>query len=795
MPSFELTAEQDAVLAIRKGFRVVCANAGTGKTFSLSELLIKLYLEEEARLYPDAKEHVSGEPQRYILRQFLVVTFTVAAAAELNNRILMRFAELGIPQPAVDRRGNPYRICRTLDSFIQSWMAKPRVFEAWMAEDLDAQRSIERTLSRLPSEAVAVLSEEPRFSPRYALYRKWCWLAGDTVDSIILELILRDEIGAEGIEGISPLSEWPLEWEEFLRTFKPPTNPDERWGEAFWKPKVEAYQAYCLKMRQLHTQWREGKLADHPNGEEIIGKITMLECIWTTRREFLSCYEIARAKGYHPIRAFDNLAKMSILNEVAASTRIHDFRHLHNIGLAFYSVKVQHHLMDHGDFLNTFVDLLEKYSELTEPQAVYPKFGIRAKHVLWDETQDNNPYQSKIIYLLSPKKFIPHLIVVVGDSAQAIYGFRGACSFGFANMIDRAKRRHPGDVLSLSCSFRSAIAIVDLGNLIAKTLPRYGKKLHGSTTIYKEPGRIVVAPPMKTPSDEAAWTLEQASEILRTTAKDTVMVLHRNNFTEHPIVPGLDELMRQFPKRISYLTIHRSKGLEADNVFVLGLTATVIPDPRGNETQEANLFYVACTRPRKTLFLCCPYHKKRVDKEGQTTWESVGPSPFITRVSILDEIADKAGWPIQLRSLGEKTHRAAVGFFVQQSREKAATLKVQWREMFPDIPLAIEQDESPNDENGNEAVPEEILKLQRKSLFDEHGKVVEQAAFAVDEHLRNRLQKRLLESLLKSGDVPRLTRQEYGVAMAAGWIARAADSTQTKFSSSFAARLKNLAAL
>lgn len=785
-----LTSEQNAILTVRNGFRVICANAGTGKTFSLCELFLEIYQEEERRLYPN-RGHVGGDDQLFLLRQFLVVTFTVAAASELNHRILNRFKELGIPEPAKSPRGAAYRICRTLDSFLQSWFMKPRVFNAWMEADPDAERSIRRSISHLPQAVRLELSKDESRGAGYSFYRKWAWLTGGEVDKIILDSIMRERLGRDPLPGISPMSEWEKEWELYLQSFTPPSEgAKERWGQSFWDNKIAPYREYYTRMRHLNNQWRAGHLANHPEAERLVRDLAVWEQVYSARRDFSSIYEIARAKGYHPVRGFDNLAKLSIMNEIAAAQYIQDFREVHEISLRYYAMKVRHHLMDHGDFLNTFVDLLERNPALVEPDTEYPRFGIRSKYLIYDEAQDNSPYQNKVIYLLKPRHGVRTLCAVCGDAKQAIYAFRGACSYGFGNMLERAMKKDPAHVLTLTCSFRSAKLVTELGNTIASTLPRYAKNVFPSETIFNDTGRIVVAPPIKTAEDEAAWALEQITGILNSArGKESIMVIQRNNFDEHPILPGLKTLEAQYGEKVlRHLTIHRSKGLEADHVFVLGLTSTIMPDPRGNETQEINLFYVACTRPRKALYLCCPYQKKKIDELGRSSWETVGPSPFIKRVEMLSDVADRAGWPLALRETGENSHRAAVARFIETVRRKEGKLRQQWREMFPDIPLRHDPDDEPTDEVGGAPVPEDIRRMQKKSLFDEDGSLMDESAFRIDTHLKERVERRLAEGFLKNGDVPRLSRQEFAIAITNGWVVKNPDNGRLRFSNGFLAR-------
>lgn len=64
-------------------------------------------------------------------------------------------------------------------------------------------------------------------------------------------------------------------------------------------------------------------------------------------------------------------------------------------------------------------------------------------------------------------------------------------------------------------------------------------------------------------------------------------------------------------ERVKLITIHQSKGLEFDTVFITGLTEGVFPNHRSirerrqdGEEEERRLMYVAVTRARTMLYLC-----------------------------------------------------------------------------------------------------------------------------------------------------------------------------------------------
>ena len=80
------------------------------------------------------------------------------------------------------------------------------------------------------------------------------------------------------------------------------------------------------------------------------------------------------------------------------------------------------------------------------------------------------------------------------------------------------------------------------------------------------------------------------------------------------------------PNRVTLMTVHASKGLEFDVVFITGLEDELFPSLNADLEEERRLFYVAITRAKQRCFMT--YAKSRM-KWGVT--EYVQPSRFITR--------------------------------------------------------------------------------------------------------------------------------------------------------------------
>ncbi len=105
-----------------------------------------------------------------------------------------------------------------------------------------------------------------------------------------------------------------------------------------------------------------------------------------------------------------------------------------------------------------FDDLLLAWRSLLTDATLGPTLTNRWDHVLVDEYQDVNQVQVDIVRLLRPDGAG---LTVVGDDAQAIYGFRGANA---AHLTDLASTLPGVSVVRLERNFRSRQPLLDLAN-------------------------------------------------------------------------------------------------------------------------------------------------------------------------------------------------------------------------------------------------------------------------------------------------------------------------------------------
>ena len=87
------------------------------------------------------------------------------------------------------------------------------------------------------------------------------------------------------------------------------------------------------------------------------------------------------------------------------------------------------------------------------------------------------------------------------------------------------------------------------------------------------------------------------------------------------------------PDTVKLTTVHQSKGLEFDVVFVIGLADGMFPGRRsieaGDVEEERRLFYVAVTRAKNELYLSYPKVATRAGPGGMM----LTPSRFLAELN------------------------------------------------------------------------------------------------------------------------------------------------------------------
>ena len=191
-------------------------------------------------------------------------------------------------------------------------------------------------------------------------------------------------------------------------------------------------------------------------------------------------------------------------------------------------------LMDFDDLLLNWLLLLQRHP------AIRRELSLRFEHILVDEYQDTNRLQADIVELMAGPD---RNLMVVGDDAQSIYGFRGA---DFENILGFPERNEGCTIFRLETNYRSRPEILALANAsIEQNLRRFPKELRAVRPAGERPRSVSV----RAPEDQARWI---ADEILRMRDEEIdledIAVLYRNH--SHSIDLQVELTRRNIPFRV-----------------------------------------------------------------------------------------------------------------------------------------------------------------------------------------------------------------------------------------------------
>jgi DNA helicase II / ATP-dependent DNA helicase PcrA len=143
---------------------------------------------------------------------------------------------------------------------------------------------------------------------------------------------------------------------------------------------------------------------------------------------------------------------------------------------AYVDAKQAQHVLDYDD-------LLLYWGELMKVPELARDVGDRFDHVLVDEYQDTNALQAAILKGLKPDGAG---LMVVGDDAQAIYGFRAATVRNILEFPDQFPS--PARLITLEQNYRSSQPILTASNaVIGLARERFTKNLRSDRTSGEKP--------------------------------------------------------------------------------------------------------------------------------------------------------------------------------------------------------------------------------------------------------------------------------------------------------------------
>ncbi|RKQ39743.1 DNA helicase IV [Enterobacter sp. R1(2018)] len=228
------------------------------------------------------------------------------------------------------------------------------------------------------------------------------------------------------------------------------------------------------------------------------------------------------------------------------------------------------------------------------------------KHILVDEFQDISPQRAALLAALRRQNSHTSLYAV-GDDWQAIYRFSGAemaLTTAFAHHFGE------GDQCALDTTYRFNDRIGEVANKFIQQNPNQLAKPLNSLSKGDKKSVTLLA------DDQLDNLLDKLSGYAR--PEQRILVLARYH---HLRPASLEKAATRWPKlNIDFLTIHASKGQQADYVIVLGLQQgkdgfpaaaresvmeqALLPEPEDyQDAEERRLLYVAMTRARHRVWL------------------------------------------------------------------------------------------------------------------------------------------------------------------------------------------------
>ena len=255
------------------------------------------------------------------------------------------------------------------------------------------------------------------------------------------------------------------------------------------------------------------------------------------------------------------------------------------------------------------------------------------KYIIIDEYQDISFGRYKLIKSIIDRTHAK--LFGVGDDWQSIYRFSGSDLTLFTNF-----KKYFGEtkLLKIEKTYRNSQSLLNIAKKFVELNPEQIKKNLKSSISLQDPIKALVY------SNDARQALDRAIEEIYTNfgSDSNILLLGRtkydiNNFLSNILMynPSTDEVKyKTYPDiKIKFLTVHSSKGLEADNVIILNMKNTLLgfPNKIADDNvlsmvlqnkdayayaEERRLFYVAITRTKNRTYLIVPNKKQSIFYKG-----------------------------------------------------------------------------------------------------------------------------------------------------------------------------------
>ena len=488
MAKLTLTAQQQAVVENRGGSLLVSAAAGSGKTKVLVERLFRYVTEERCNV-----------------DDFLIITFTKAAAAELRSKIASELsklmAERGADQHLKRQLLAVYRAdIKTVDAFCTALLREnthllPREGDKHaltpdfrVLDEGDAQLIRQRILDRVMEEfyeemdsgsqlladtlgagrddrgLTALVLEVHQKLQSHAYPERWLeescrqW---ETLAEDFNETVYAEEL-------LNVIRRKAAHWAKLLRQGAERTIGDAPLESGYGTRFLVA--AETLAALAACGSWEEARSASAavtfprlatPKGRKDDPDVVAMKRLWDACKA-----EIKKAEKFLAVSGEEALEDL----EAVAPAMLALLRLTAEFGRRYNEEKLRLNAADFSDQEHLALRLL--VTEDGRPTELGEQIAARYREILVDEYQDTNEVQNAIFRAVSRNG---QNIFTVGDVKQSIYRFRLADPTIFLDKYNRFRSYEEAEEgeerkIVLSKNFRSRKEILDAANFIFENI-------------------------------------------------------------------------------------------------------------------------------------------------------------------------------------------------------------------------------------------------------------------------------------------------------------------------------------
>jgi DNA helicase-4 len=273
--------------------------------------------------------------------------------------------------------------------------------------------------------------------------------------------------------------------------------------------------------------------------------------------------------------------------------------------------------IDFNDMINLATEIIRE----KKPEYTY-------QYIIIDEYQDIS--YSRFNLIKEIRDLTGARLICVGDDWQSIYRFAGSDISLFSNF-----ERYVGkyEQLLIEQTYRNAQSLIDI---TSKYIQKNSKQISKNPKSKKEPLENPIKFVYYSPDNAEEVFINEVQALVNKNGNKPILVLGRHSFDINEFIKLTPHSKIKYNERsdelkvkgfdnieIKYITVHKSKGLESDNVIVLNLKNHLLgfpnkmtddpmlslllsDDEEYRFAEERRLFYVALTRTKNEVILLIP---------------------------------------------------------------------------------------------------------------------------------------------------------------------------------------------